>query len=521
MAPPKKYLNYIDGKWVPSRSGKTFPNVNPADRDDVIGLFPESGAEDVHLAVEAAERAFPEWRLVPPPRRGEILLKAGLLMKERKEELARQMTREMGKVLRETRGDVQEAVDMASYAAGEGRRLFGQTSTSELRDKFAMSVRMPVGETGLISPWNFPLAIPAWKVFPALICGNTAVFKPAEDTPLSAVELVKILEEAGLPKGVLNLVHGGSTAGAALVRHPAVRLISFTGSSEVGRQIGEHCGKTLKRCSLEMGGKNAQIVMDDADLGLALEGAVWGAFGTTGQRCTAASRIFVQEGLFSRFKKRFLDRARQIKIGDGMKKGVEMGPLINEVQRRRVHEYVGIGKEEGAKLEIGGAPARGKGLDKGSFYQSTVFTEVDPKMRIMQEEIFGPVTCLVPFKHFEEAIRSVNDTAYGLSSSLYSRDVNFAMKAIRDIEAGVTYINGPTIGAEVHLPFGGVKNTGNGRREAGQTALDIFSEWKTVCIDYSGKLQKVQIDVDELKHEAAKNSHTSTSRSQGPGPHPA
>lgn len=494
MAKPKEYLNYIDGKWVPAQSGKTFPNVNPANRDDVIGFFPESGAEDLHHAVEAAERAYSEWRLVPPPRRGEILLKAGLLMKDRKEELARLMTKEMGKVLRETRGDVQEAVDMAYYAAGEGRRLFGQTSTSELRDKFAMSVRMPVGVSGLISPWNFPLAIPVWKVFPALICGNTAVLKPAEDTPLSAFELVKILEEAGLPKGVLNLVNGGPAAGEALVRHPGVRLICFTGSSEVGRLIGEHCGKTLKRCSLEMGGKNAQIVMEDADLDLALEGAVWGAFGTTGQRCTAASRIFIQEGILARFKKIFLERARLVKIGDGMKEGVEMGPLINEVQRKRVHEYVEIGKKEGAKLEIGGGFSRGKDLDKGFFYQPTVFTDVHPRMRIMQEEIFGPVTCLVPFKRFEDAVRMVNDTAYGLSSSIYSRDVNFAMKAIRDIEAGLTYVNGSTIGAEVHLPFGGVKNTGNGHREAGQTALDIFSEWKTVCVDYSGRLQKVQID---------------------------
>lgn len=491
------YLNFIDGRWIPAKKGKTFPNFNPAHRDELIGTFPESGPEDVELAVRSAERAFPDWRLLPPPKRGEIILRAGLLLQENKEELARLMTKEMGKVLRESRGDVQEAIDMALYVAGEGRRLFGQTTTSELRDKFAMSVRMPVGVSGLITPWNFPMAIPSWKIFPALICGNAIVFKPAEDTPLSALKFVEILEKAGLPKGVLNLVHGGPATGEAIVRHPKIRLISFTGSCEVGRLVGEHCGKTLKRCALEMGGKNAQMVMEDADLSLAIEGAVWGAFGTTGQRCTATSRIFIQEGIFSKFKKEFIERAQAIKMGDGLKKGAEMGPVINDVQRKRIHEYVQIGKKEGAKLEIGGSFAKGKGLEQGFFYEPTVFTEVSPKMRIAQEEIFGPVTCLIPFEQFEEAVRMVNGTPYGLSSSLYSQDINFAMKAIRDIEAGITYINGPTIGAEVHLPFGGVKNTGNGHREAGQTAIDIFSEWKSVFVDYSGKLQKAQIDVDE------------------------
>jgi len=491
------FLNYIDGRWLRAKSGKTFPDINPANKGEVIGLFPESGPQDIDLAVEAAERAFQEWRLVPPPKRGEIILKTGLLLKERKEELARLMTQEMGKVLRETRGDVQEAIDMALYIAGEGRRLFGQTTTSELRDKFAMSVRMPVGVCGLITPWNFPMAIPSWKIFPALICGNTVVFKPAEDTPLSALKLVEILEEAGLPKGVLNLVHGGPATGEAIVHHPRIRLISFTGSCEVGRLIGGECGRRLKRCALEMGGKNAQIVMEDADLNLAIEGAVWGAFGTTGQRCTATSRVFVQEGIFNEFKKKFIERARRIKIGNGLKDGVEMGPVINEAQRERVHEYVEMGQKEGAKLEGGGHSAKGKDLDKGFFYEATVFTGVDPKMRIAQEEIFGPVACLISFKRFEAAVAMVNDTPYGLSSSLYSQDINSAMKAIRDIEAGITYINGPTIGAEVHLPFGGVKNTGNGHREAGETAIDIFSEWKSVFVDYSGKLQKAQIDVDE------------------------
>ena len=496
MAQQKKYLNYIRGCWIPAKDGRSFPNINPANQKEGVGYFPESGPEDIEQAVQAAEQAFPEWRLVPAPKRGQIILKAGLLLKENKEELARFMTREMGKVLRETRGDIQEAIDMAFYVAGEGRRLFGETTTSELRDKFAMSVRMPVGVCGLITPWNFPMAIPSWKIFPALICGNTIAFKPAEDTPLSGTKFVEILEEAGLPKGVLNLVHGGPSTGEAIVRHPGIRLISFTGSCEVGRLVAEHCGKTLKRCSLEMGGKNAQIVMNDADFHLAIEGAVWGAFGTTGQRCTATSRVFIQTGVFSKFKNEFIERTKKIKIGNGLKPGVEMGPVINEAQRNRVHEYVQIGEKEGARLEIGGRFAKRKGLEKGFFYEPTVFTEVDAKMRIAQEEIFGPVTCLIPFKRFEDAVQRVNDVSYGLSSSLYSRDVNFAMKAIRDIEAGITYINGPTIGAEVHLPFGGVKNTGNGHREAGQTALDIFSEWKSVYVDYSGNLQKAQIDVD-------------------------
>lgn len=496
VAKIKTYLNYIAGRWVDAKSGATFPNINPAHPNEVIGLFPDSGPEDVERAVEAAAESFNEWRLTPPPQRGEIILKAGLLLKEQKEELARLMTKEMGKVLREARGDIQEAIDMAFYVAGEGRRLWGETTTSELRDKFAMTVRMPVGVCGLITPWNFPMAIPAWKIFPALICGNTIVFKPAEDTPLSASKFVEILEKAGLPKGVLNLIHGGARTGEVLVHHPKIRLVSFTGSCEVGRLVAEHCGKNLKRCSLEMGGKNAQIVMADADLELALEGAVWGAFGTTGQRCTATSRIFVHEKFFSRFRKEFIVRAKRIKIGNGLKPGMGMGPVINETQREHIHSYVEIGKSEGATLEMGGRYARGKDLGKGFFYEATLFTEVHPKMRIAQEEIFGPVTCLIPFKRFEDAIKMVNDIPSGLSSSIYSRDVNFTMKAIRDIEAGITYINGPTIGAEVHLPFGGVKNTGNGHREAGQTAIDIFSEWKSVFIDFSGKLQKAQIDVD-------------------------
>lgn len=492
----KLYLNYVDGKWVKPSSGKTFEDRNPADRTDLIGIFPDSRSQDVENAVQAAERAYASWRLVPAPKRGDIIMRAGLLLEKNKEMLARVMTREMGKVLKETRGDVQEAVDMAYYAAGEGRRLFGQTTPSELKNKFAMSMRMPIGVCGLITPWNFPVAIPSWKIFPALICGNTVIFKPAEDTPLCAHWFVKIMEEAGLPPGVLNMVHGMAETGQAIVHHPVVRLISFTGSSEVGKLVAEQCGRALKRVSLEMGGKNAQIVMDDADLELAVEGAVWGAFGTAGQRCTATSRIYVHKKVFEKFKNEMVRRAKKIKIGPGLSKGIEMGPLINDTQRTRVHSYVQSGIEEGAKLECGGHFASGPGLKSGAFYLPTIFTATKPGMKIIREEIFGPVTCLIPFSNLEEAIAAVNDTNYGLSSSIYSRDVNKAMRAIRDIEAGITYINGPTIGAEVHLPFGGVKNTGNGHREAGVTALDIFTEWKSVFVDFSGKLQKAQIDTD-------------------------
>lgn len=492
----KSYLNYLDGKWIPAQNRATFKNTNPADYKEIIGIFPESDSQDVDRAVHAALKAYDRWRLMPAPRRGEIILKAGLLLKENKERLARIMTREMGKVLKETRGDVQEAIDMAYYVAGEGRRLFGQTTPSELPNKFAMSLRMPVGVCGLITPWNFPMAIPSWKIFPALICGNTLVFKPAEDTPASASEFVSILEEAGLPPGVLNLVHGGPRTGQAIVKHPQIRLISFTGSCEVGREVAESCGRVLKRCSLEMGGKNAQIVMADADVDLALEGSVWGAFGTAGQRCTATSRIYVEKKIYQNYCRALVKRAKSLRVGKGMNPRTEMGPLINEAQRRRVHGYVQSGIEEGANLECGGKFAKGAGLSRGYFYLPTVFTHTHPKMKIIREEIFGPVVCVIPVKDLEDAIHQANDTTYGLSTALYSKNVNAAMRAIRDLEAGITYINSPTIGAEVHLPFGGVKNTGNGHREAGETALDIFSEWKSVFIDYSGRLQKAQIDVD-------------------------
>jgi aldehyde dehydrogenase (NAD+) len=487
--------NFIDGKWLAANSGKTFENRNPASTDDLIGLFPASTAEDVDAAVAAAKKAFAAWRLVPAPKRGEILYRAGELLKISKEELARIETREMGKVLKETRGDVQEGIDCAFLNAGEGRRLFGETTPAELPNKFAMSVRTPIGVCALITPWNFPLAIPTWKLFPALICGNTVILKPAEDTPHTATRFVEILNEAGVPPGVVNLVHGrGEDVGAALVRHKDVQLVSFTGSAAVGREIASVCGHNLKRVSLELGGKNAQIVMEDADIELAVEGALWGAFGTTGQRCTATSRLIVHRDVAKQVIDALVTRAEKIKIGDGLDERNEMGPLINQAAREKVLRYVEIGKSEGARLRTGGAVYDGGGCAKGFYFQPTIFDQVKPSMRIAQEEIFGPVLSIVEIASFEEAIAVLNGTAYGLSSSIYTNDVTRAFRAMRDIEAGITYINGPTIGAEVHLPFGGVKDTGNGHREAGTTVYDIFTEWKSIYVDYSGKLQKAQID---------------------------
>jgi aldehyde dehydrogenase (NAD+) len=491
----EQFKNYIDGKWRSAQTGKTFENRNPAKRNDLIGLFPASGPGDVDDAVEAAKKAFASWRLVPAPKRGELLYRAGELLKKHKEELARVETREMGKILKETRGDVQEGIDCAFYNAGEGRRLFGETTPSELPDKFAMSVRSPIGVCALITPWNFPLAIPTWKLFPALLCGNTVILKPAEDTPHTAVKFLEILDAAGVPPGAVNLIHGrGEEVGAALVRHPEVRLVSFTGSAAVGREIASACGRSLKRVSLELGGKNAQIVMDDADLELALEGALWGAFGTTGQRCTATSRLILHRDIKKKMTDMLAARAEKITIGDGLDESVEMGPLINQAAREKVQHYITIGKDEGARLVMGGAVYDQGNCKDGWFFQPTIFDQVTPRMRIAQEEIFGPVLSIIEVKSFEEAIDVLNGTAYGLSSAIYTADVGRAFRAMRDIEAGITYINGPTIGAEVHLPFGGVKDTGNGHREAGTTVYDIFSEWKAIYVDYSGKLQKAQID---------------------------
>ncbi len=493
----KLFNNYINGKWKASSSGETFENINPANHDEVVGRFQKSNKKDVNEAISAAEEALPQWRATPAPKRGEILFKVAELLLQQKESLAQDMTREMGKVIGETRGDVQEAIDLTYYTAGEGRRLLGETVPSELKNKFCMSVRMPVGIVSAITPWNFPIAIPSWKLVPALVCGNTVVIKPATDTPLSVVNFVKVCEKAGLPLGVLNLVTGsGSEVGTPMTEHDKVNLVSFTGSTDTGAVIASSCAKNMKQYSLEMGGKNAIIVMDDADLDLAVEGVIFGAFGTTGQRCTACSRVIAHKKIVKKLTEMLVTRAKTLKLGDGLKPKTDVGPLINESQRTKVDNYVQIGKNEGAKLVTGGNPATGKDCKNGSFYQPTIFADVAHKMRIAQEEIFGPVVAIIPCNSFEQAVKIVNDSKFGLSSAIYTRDVNRAFKAIETLDTGITYINASTIGAEIQLPFGGTKGTGNGHREAGTAALEIFSEWKSVYVDYSGTLQKAQIEHD-------------------------
>ena len=492
---PNAHKNYINGEWVDASGGKGIENRNPANSDDLVGIFPASGKEDVNKAVEAAKNAFDKWRLTPAPKRAEILYRAAEIMIQRKEDLARDMTREMGKVLAETRGDVQEAIDMTYLMAGEGRRLFGQTTPSELPNKFAMSVRAPIGVCGLITPWNFPIAIPSWKMMPALVCGNTVVIKPAQDTPLSTYYLVQILEEAGLPEGVANIVSGmGSDVGASLMNHPDVKLVSFTGSTEVGRIVSLACAGTFKHCHLEMGGKNIILVMDDANIDLAVDGAIWGGFGTSGQRCTAASRVAVHKKVYKEFVDKFVARAKTLRVGDGLQPDIDMGPSINETQLQTVMKYVEIGKQEGAKIATGGNRLNKGAHAKGWFHEPTVFIDCNPKMRICQEEIFGPVVSVMPMSSLDEAIEIANGVKYGLSSSIYTRNVNDAFRAQRDLDTGIVYVNAPTIGAETHLPFGGTKQTGNGHRESGAPALDFYSEWKTIYIDYSDHLQRAQID---------------------------
>jgi alpha-ketoglutaric semialdehyde dehydrogenase len=492
---PTVFKNLINGEWVESSSGLAFEDRNPANTRELVGMFPRSTAEDVDAAVRAAAEAFQSWRLVPAPKRAEIMYRAAETLVKRKDELARDMTREMGKVLAEARGDVQEAIDMTYYMAGEGRRLFGQTTPSELPNKFAMSARQPHGVCALITPWNFPMAIPSWKIMPALVCGNTVVIKPAEDTPLSTYSLVQILAEAGVPRGVVNVVNGtGPGVGAPLVDHPGVAAVSFTGSSEVGRLVSQACAPKLRPCHLEMGGKNILIVLEDANLDLAIDGAVWGGFGTTGQRCTAASRVAIHKKVYKEFLNRFVDRVKALRVGDGLDPATDMGPCINEEQLQKVMEYVAIGKTEGAKLMTGGHRLTDGPYANGWFHEPTVFADVDPRMRIAQEEIFGPVVAVIPIEGFDQAIEVANSVRYGLSASIYTHDVNRSFQAMRDLHTGIVYTNAPTIGAEIHLPFGGTKETGNGHREAGNAALDFYSEWKTLYIDYSNRLQRAQID---------------------------
>jgi acyl-CoA reductase-like NAD-dependent aldehyde dehydrogenase len=497
--PTSTFHNLIDGEWRSSVSGDLFENRNPANADDLIGVFQKSTRTDVEEAVDAARLAYQRWRLVPAPRRAELLFRAAALIAERKESLARDMTREMGKVLEEARGDVQEAVDMTFFMAGEGRRQHGQTAPSELRDKFAMSIRQPLGVCSVITPWNFPMAIPSWKIIPALVCGNAVVFKPATLTPLSAINFVKILEEAGIPRGVVNLVTGGGgEVGNALVVSDTVRVVSFTGSTDVGRTVSEQAAPSFKKVHLEMGGKNVVMIMEDANLELAVEGCLWGGFGTTGQRCTAASRVVVHENVYEPFLEAFVARARDLRVGDGLRPDTQVGPLVSEGQRETVVKYVDIGRQEGARLMCGGHALTTGPFAKGSFHEPTIFADVAPSMRIAQEEIFGPVVSVMPCHSFEDAIAIGNGVDYGLSASIYTQDINRAFAAMRDMDTGIFYVNAPTIGAEVHLPFGGTKATGNGHREAGTAALDVFSEWKSVYVDFSGRLQRAQIDVADV-----------------------
>ena len=487
--------NYIAGTWCDSSDGKRFENRNPASWSEVIGEFPLSTKADVDRAVEAALHAYKEWRLVPAPARGDIIRRAGEIMMQRKEELAQLMTREMGKTLTETKGDVQEGIDTAFYCASEGRRMFGHNAPSELPDKLNLSFRLPLGVCGLITPWNFPMAIPTWNLFPGLVAGNTFVFKPAEDTPATANVLVEILVEAGLPAGALNLVHGtGTVVGAAITEHPLIRAVSFTGSTATGKIVAQRCGETTKNLCLEMGGKNAQIVMPDANLALAIEGVLWGAFGTTGQRCTATSRLILHEAIHDQAIEMLVKQASKLRLGDGLDARTDVGPIINEKQRKNIEKYVEIGKKEGAKCLLGGAIPTTSDLAEGWFYAPTIFTDVTPDMRIAKEEIFGPVLSVLKCSSLEEAVEINNSVQYGLSSSIYTQDINAALRAVRDIEAGITYVNSATIGAEAHMPFGGVKGTGNGHREGGWTIFDFYTEWKAVYIDYSGKLQRAQID---------------------------
>jgi alpha-ketoglutaric semialdehyde dehydrogenase len=491
----KKFQNFIAGTWTDAASGGTFENRNPADTSDLIGTFPRSSADDVNRAVESARRGFEQWRRTPAPLRGDVLRRVGDLLTDRKEEIARAMTREMGKVLNETRGDVQEGIDTAYYAAVEGRRLFGHTVPSELRDKWAMTYRRPMGVCGLITPFNFPLAIPTWKMFPALVCGNSVILKPAEDVPHTSTILVEVLLEAGLPADVIQLVHGfGEEVGAALVEHPDVPVISFTGSTATGSRIGEICGRMHKRLSLEMGGKNAQIVMPDANQDLALDGVLWGAFGTTGQRCTATSRLLLHDSVHDAFLERLVERATSLRLGSGLEDGSDVGPLINQDALDKVTRYVAVARDDGNQVLCGGERASGKGLEDGFFFQPTILAGVRPGSTLACEEVFGPVLSVIRFHDLDEAIRINNEVQYGLSSSLYTADVRAAFRAMNELDNGITYINAPTIGAEAHLPFGGVKKTGNGHREGGWEVYEFYSETKVCYVDYSGRLQRAQID---------------------------
>lgn len=495
----QEFKNYIGGKWVPAKNGKTFESRNPAN-GELIGMLPLSDAQDANDAVQAAAEAYEKWRKYPAPKRAELLYRVSEILRARKQEMGELLTREMGKVLPEALGDVQEAIDMAMYMAGEGRRLNGLLVPSELPSKWGMAVRDPLGVVGVITPWNFPIAIPSWKMSPALVCGNTVVWKPASDTPVLAERMVQIYEEAGFPPGVVNLVTGpGGSVGNAIVAHPAVRLITFTGSTDMGREVSIQAAKNLKRVSLEMGGKNAIIVLDDADVDLAIEGILWSAFGTAGQRCTACSRVIAQAGIKQQLVEKLAERTAKLRLGDGLLATTDVGPVINTKAAQKIHEYTEIARKEGAAVVVGGEIATEGELSKGSFYRPTVFDNVLPNMRVAQEEIFGPSLSIIKASSIEDAIHINNSTNFGLSTSVYTSNVNKAFEAMRDVTTGLLYINAGTIGSEVQLPFGGTRGTGNGHREGGgPVVLDTFTEWKSIYVDYSGRLQRAQIDTDAL-----------------------
>ena len=482
------YRNFINGQWLESVSSREATNINPANTDDVLGTIKQATREEARSAVEAASDAFREWRATPAPTRGKIVARAARLMEEKKEELAQLLTREEGKTIAESRGELQRSINVAEFCAGESRRLNGETIQSELPANFAYTIKQPLGVVACVTPWNFPVAIPVWKIAPALVAGNTVVFKPASLTPATAVRITEIFEEAGIPKGVLNLIIGsGSEAGDEIINHPAVKAVSFTGSNEVGIRLYEQVSRRGAKVQCEMGGKNPVIVLEDADLDLAVESTAQGAFGSSGQRCTATSRAVVVNDIADEFVSRIVRRAEGMRIGAGYDPQTEMGPSVDESQFKTVLHYIDIGREDGAELKCGGTRAEGRGLDKGYFVRPAVFDRVTPDMRIAREEVFGPVLSVLRVKDFDEAMRVANDSEYGLSSSIFTNDAVRIFRFVDEIETGMTHINSPTTGGEAHIPFGGIKGTGIGDREQGSTALDFYTDLKVVYVDYTGR----------------------------------
>jgi alpha-ketoglutaric semialdehyde dehydrogenase len=482
----QSYKNFIGGKWRPSETGRVVANRNPA-TGEVLGQVPLSSREEARAAIDAAVAAFPKWRDTPGPVRGRILFKALEIFEREMPRLGEALTREEGKTLAESKGELMRSRNIIEYIAGEGRRLRGETLPSEMANTFAYTKREPLGVVALISPWNFPVAIPVWKIAPALICGNTVVFKPATLTPWSAAILMEIFQEAGLPDGVLNMVIGpGATVGDELITHPAVRAVSFTGSNEVGIKLYQQAAGHGIRVQAEMGGKNPVVVLDDADFELAVAGTVQGAYGSTGQRCTATSRVIVTDGIADRFVHELLRRVSKLVTGNGLDPKTDVGPSVDESQMKTVLSYIEIGTKEGAKLVLGGRRLTDGPFADGYFVEPAVFDHVTPTMRIFQEEIFGPVLSVCRVKNFDEAVEAANNVPFGLASSVYTSDVAKSMRFVDRSEVGIVHVNNPTVGGEAHLPFGGTKATGVGPREQGSVAIDFYSEMKVVYVDYTG-----------------------------------